>query len=252
METGTKKFDGKAAVYQKYRPGYPATCLDYLREVCGWKYGERLADIGAGTGIFTRQLLERGYPVEAVEPCADMRGALAEALQNFPALTVREGSASATGIAGGAAAGVTAAQAFHWFDVPAFKAECRRILRPGGFVALLWNTRDPSHPLTRKAAAICRLHCPAFTGFSGGERFDEADIGFFFGGGYVREEFRNPIPMDEEGFIGRYLSASYAPGPGDKTYEAYTRDLSALFAAFAEGGRILFPNTTCCYTGRPE
>lgn len=256
MERTVLQFEGKAAVYQKYRPDYPAACLDDLQLACGGAADGRpsrdlqIADVGAGTGIFTRQLLERGFRVAAVEPGEDMRRTLSETLGDHPRLTVYDGCAAATGLPDRWADGVTAAQAFHWFDAADFRRECRRILRPGGFAALIWNNRAAEHPLTLAAADICRTWCPAFTGFSGGSRWREASIREFFGGDCTKTVYDHPLKMDEAAFVGRYLSASYAPQKGDKGYDAYVDELTGLFRAFAKEGLLLFPNRTCCYMGR--
>ena len=251
MGEAIARFEGKAAVYQKHRPDYPADCLDYLQRVCGWTEGSRVADVGAGTGIFTRQMLERGFEVAAVEPGADMRRALTETLTGHARLTVYAGTDAATGLPDAWADGVTAAQAFHWFDPQAFRAECRRILRPGGYAALIWNNRPAGHPLTLAAADICRAHCPDFTGFSGGTRWREESIREFFGSDFTKTTYDHPFIMDESAFVGRYLSASYAPRDGDAAYASFVREIAELFRAYARDGRLLFPNQTCCYLGRP-
>lgn len=257
MENAVEKFAGKAEIYQKYRPDYAAACLDFLVRGLGWTAGKTIADIGAGTGIFTRQLLERGLRVEAVEPNADMLAALRSSCREGKALEIREGTAARTGLPDGSVDGVAAAQAFHWFDADAFRDECRRILRPGGYAALIWNTREAGHPLTEEAAALCTAYCPGFTGFSGGEAFREEKISLFFGGIFKKRSFDHPIPMNRQAFIGRYLSASYAPGPADAAYRPFIRALEGLFSAYAQAapGRdeaeILFPNRTCCYVGHP-
>lgn len=286
MEKPFLRFEGKAAVYQRYRPNYPAACLERLRQACGRNgspdgrlyeplpavhgvpahslpgprreaplcgkpHAFRIADVGAGTGILTRQLLEQGFAVAAVEPGADMRGVLVRELGAQPRLTVYDGCDAATGLPDGWADGVTAAQAFHWFDPSAFRRECLRILRPGGFAALIWNCRAADHPLTLAAAEVCRAHCPSFTGFSGGSRRREESIREFFGGEFEKNVYDHPLEMDEAAFVGRYLSASYAPREGDRSYAPYVRDLTGLFHAFAREGRLLFPNRTCCYLGRP-
>ena len=257
MENAVGRFTGKAEIYQKYRPDYAAACLDYLAHRLGWTAGKTIADIGAGTGIFTRQLLERGLRVEAVEPNANMLAALRSSCREGKALEIREGTAARTGLPDASVDGAAAAQAFHWFDADAFRDECRRILRPGGYAALIWNTREAGHPLTEEAAALCTAYCPGFTGFSGGEAFREEKISLFFGGIFKKRSFDHPIPMNRQAFIGRYLSASYAPGPADAAYRPFIRALEGLFSAYAQAapGRgeaeILFPNRTCCYVGHP-
>ena len=153
-----------------------------------------------------------------------------------------------TGLAAGSVDFVTAAQAFHWFDRAAFKAECRRILKPRGRVVLVWNSRDAQSALVRENAALNRAHCPAFRGFSGGLQ-DNPDFSDFFEGTYIERRFENPLYFDESGFLGRNLSASYAPRAGDPAQEKYVEALRALFARYSENGVLKMPNITRCYVG---
>ncbi len=251
MENYTERFTGKAGVYEKYRPDYAAACVDFIVRVCGWKKGSRIADLGAGTGIFTRQLLDAGFFVTAVEPGEDMRAALSESLGEHPNLSVLDTPAERTGLPSHSLDGITAAQSFHWFDPAAFLMECRRVLQPDGWVALVWNMRDPEHPLTQETADICRRHCPDFRGFSNSDGWQTQNVSQVLGEKPIFRRFPHSFSLDEAGYIGRYLSASYAPKPGDASYIPYINDLQAVFRKHAGNGRLLFPNTTCCYIGRP-
>src|SRR5215211_5357052 len=110
-------FDSGAAAYERGRPSYPSTAVDLVVEELRIGPGTRVVDLGAGTGKWTRLLVERGARVLAAE-----------------AVPLPDGSIDA----------VTAAQAFHWFDAPAALAECARLLRPGGGLGMVWNERDES------------------------------------------------------------------------------------------------------------
>ena len=158
-------FTGLSGVYHKYRPGYPDVCFDALLRESGLNAGDTAADIGSGTGLFTRGLLARGLRVFAVEPNADMRRTSDEALSSYPGFVSVAAPAEHTELPSGSVKLVTAAQSFHWFDAAAFAAECRRILTPDGHAALIWNSRDISHPMIRENEEICRQYCPAFAGF---------------------------------------------------------------------------------------
>jgi SAM-dependent methyltransferase len=136
-----------AAHYDSVRPGYPAEAIEWILPVgCAVA-----ADLGAGTGILTGELLARGLQVTAVDPSADM---LALLQRNHPAATVRQGSAEHTGLPGSSVELVTAAQAWHWFDPAAAGAEAARILVPGGTLALLWNQLDVSVPWIHRLSRI--------------------------------------------------------------------------------------------------
>lgn len=246
------KFTGKAAVYQKSRPTY----ADGLFAVLGALFADvsagTVADIGAGTGILTAQLLAHGVgTVFAVEPNDEMRAAAVRTCAAWPGFVSVRGTAEATGLPAGSVDAVTAAQAFHWFDAARFRAECRRILRPQGRVLIAYNHRVES-PLVQANAALNAQFCPAFTGFSGGTRRQPDRLRSFFREGACEEHsFANPFTMDEEGFLARNLSSSYAPRPGDAAYAAYCDAVRALFARFAENGRVSMPYETHLWMGEP-
>ncbi len=147
----TQLFSGLDERYSKYRPHYPAEILDILFDYFRhgrnnrWPARPLLVDVGAGTGILTRQLRERfgaDYRYIAVEPGDSMRSR-AE-FETDPALGIEfsRATAEALGLAAGSAAIVIAGQAAHWFDRPRFYAEARRVLYPGGVLALVYNDRD--------------------------------------------------------------------------------------------------------------
>lgn len=249
MDT-TKKFTGKSEAYEHYRPGYPEAFIDYLLASCGLEGGGTAADVGAGTGILSRQLLEKGLKVIAVEPNDDMREKAQKNCGSFAGFTAVGALAEDTGLADRSVDLVTAAQAFHWFDAPRFKKECGRILKEGGRVALVWNNRDIKSPLVTENAEICARFCPEFGGFSNGrEQGGEVFASFFKEGAYVHREFRNDLVFDLEGFVGRNLSSSYAPREGGEQYGPFVEALEKLFEKYGRHGRLTLPNVTDCFIG---
>lgn len=245
------KFDGKGEIYAQFRPSYPQECIDTLFSRFSLANAV-LADIGAGTGKLTKSLLEKGNTVYAVEPNADMRKIAEEHLSAFPNFISVNGTAENTTLSEHSVDCITAAQAFHWFDRRAFQTECRRILKPNGTVILLWNSRDETAPLVQENDRINRAYCPNFKGFSGGMRGAQADGEFsdFFIGGYQTLQFDFPLFFDEQGFVGRNLSASYALKPADAAYDEYVAALLTVFGKYAEHGKLCMPNFTKCYIGK--
>jgi SAM-dependent methyltransferase len=126
-----------ADAYERSRPGYP---VDAVRWLAGTEPCD-VVDLGAGTGKLTRQLVAQRHRVTAVEPIPEMLAQLEAAVPGIAALA---GSAEAIPVADASCDVVTVAQAFHWFDQPVALREIVRVLRPGGRLALVWNTRDDS------------------------------------------------------------------------------------------------------------
>ncbi len=249
----TEKFSGKASIYEKYRPEYPAAFIDYLYGSAGFSQASTIADVGAGTGILTRQLLEKGSRVFGVEPNNDMRKTAETKLAGFNNFYSVNGTAENTRLDGQSFDFVTVAQAFHWFDALAFKKECMRILKPGGLVVLVWNSRVAGSELVMENAEICKKYCPHFTGFSGGMEEKPSDLSMFFKDGtYETKHFDNKISYDLEGFIGRNLSASYAPDEKEINYVKFVNAITSLFDRYSVGGRVVVPNVTSCYSGKVQ
>src|SRR5919197_4706222 len=142
-------FTRGAADYEKARPDYPRAAVELLE----LGPGQTVVDVGAGTGRLTRQLVETGARVIAIDPLEAMRK-----LIPTDGIEVLAGTAEALPLRADAADVVTAAQAFHWFRRAEALAEMQRVLRPGGLLALLWNRRDPEDPTQREFIRILSRH----------------------------------------------------------------------------------------------
>ena len=140
-QTASAGFGAQADAYVRGRPDYPQEVTTWLERKLDLGPGKTALDLGAGTGKFTRRLLETGATVIAVEPVAAMRAQLHAVL---PQVEVREGSAEALPLADASVDAVVCAQAFHWFATPAALKEMHRVLKPGGALGLIWNIRDES------------------------------------------------------------------------------------------------------------
>lgn len=140
-DAAARGFGQGAEAYEAARPLYPPDAVAEICRVCGLGPGRRVLDLAAGTGKLTRLLVPTGAEVVAVEPVAAMREVLAGLL---PGVESVDGTAEAIPLPARSVDAVTVAQAFHWFDPPAALAEIARVLRPGGSLVLVWNTRDRS------------------------------------------------------------------------------------------------------------
>jgi SAM-dependent methyltransferase len=161
----------------------------------------------------------------------------------------RDGRGEATGLVDGEADAVLAAQAFHWFDAAAALCEFHRILKPGGWVALMWNERDESDACTAAYGVVMRSgpNAAAVEGPRGkaGEvlltspLFEAAE----------RVPFGYEQQLDEEGLLGRAFSASYAPRE-PAAVEVFADALRRVFADHKRGGRVALRYVTTVYLGR--
>ena len=243
----TQKFSGKAQVYRQSRPSYSQELFTYLQQVFGLGQGNVVADVGSGTGILTRQLLEMGINVFAVEPNLDMRLIAEQDLSDFAGFVSVDATAEQTTLAEKSVDYVFAASAFHWFDPDAFKSECERILKPGGRVFLIWNEADLDEGIQQGRRAIYEKYAPKFVGFSR-ERKEKPGIEEkFFDGKLAETHFPNPIIYNRERFIGRALSSSYALTKSDEHYAEFQSELNRLFDDFAVDGVITEAQETVLY-----
>lgn len=133
--------------YDRVRPGYPDESVDWVLTAGTLT----AADVGAGTGLFTAELVRRGLDVTAVDPSHDMLDVLRAKL---PLVTTVVATAEATGLSAASVQLVTIAQAWHWLDPAAAAREAARILVPGGRLALLWNQLDVSLPWVHRLSRI--------------------------------------------------------------------------------------------------
>jgi SAM-dependent methyltransferase len=137
-----RSFGGVAQQYAQLRPGYPADAVAFL---LGGR-PRRVLDLGAGTGKLTEQLLAAGHEVVSVDPSAEM---LAELTRRLPQVEAAVGGAEDLPLPPASVDAVVAGQAAHWFDPARSAPELRRVLRPGGVVGFVWNTRDLRVPWLR-------------------------------------------------------------------------------------------------------
>jgi SAM-dependent methyltransferase len=233
-----ERFTGAASGYARFRPSYPGALVDRILVDARVLPGDRVADVGCGTGILTRLLSERALDVVGIDPNEDM---LAEA-RAAGGPVYRRGEAASTGLEDASVALVTVAQAFHWFDADTALAEFRRVLRPGGHVAAIWNLRAESPFMAEYQALLRRFSAE----YSVVESWEEALA-------RLREHPRAADPrafeapnaqvFDFEGLRGRAWSSSYVRR-GVKDGAGFDAALRDLFDAHAREGVLEFPYRT--------
>ena len=189
-----------------------------------------VADIGSGTGIFTKRLLDQGMKVYGVEPNDDMRRAAEDFLKNYPNFHSVKGSAEKTTLPDESVDVVTAAQAFHWFNPEPTLKEFQRILRPEGMVAFVWNERDlEADDFMKEYNQILLDFCPKYKNSPHLHITKDQILDFIEEITLDEFHFSNEQEFDQSGFIGRVLSSSYTPLPRTPEYVPFITALNELF-----------------------
>lgn len=235
------RFDSRASAYVRGRPGYPPALVDRLAAIQDWRPGRVLADVGAGTGIFTRSILERGPRVIAIEPSAPMRREAEGELGRFPGFSSVAATAAATSLPDASVDGITCAQAFHWFNREETRTEWRRILRPGSQVALVWNFLDQAEPAGGAFFELLVASGPSAGDVIATAMATARENVLFAAGAAERWEVPHEQPLDWSGLVERTHSTSYLPKQGESGYEPMMAALERFFARFASEGRVLLP-----------
>lgn len=244
----TLRFSSRVENYVKYRPDYPAGVIAVMRDVCGLTPDAPVADIGSGTGIFSEALLGNGNPVFGVEPNDEMRATAERLLAGFPRFTSVNGTAEATTLPAGSVGFITAAQAFHWFDRAHTRPEFMRILRPGGWVVLIWNVRRlDSTAFLRAFETLLVTHGTDYAEVVD-RHPDLARVRDFVGSADVtRITLDHHQRFDFDGLKGRLLSSSYAPEPGHPNFEPMLARLGEIFREHQHVGTVSFDYDTNVY-----
>ncbi|HEY7096811.1 MAG TPA: class I SAM-dependent methyltransferase [Terriglobales bacterium] len=246
----TSRFSSRVDNYVRYRPGYPLEILETLRNECGLTPQAVIADIGSGTGIFARMLLENGNRVFGVEPNEAMRQAGEQFLVNFPKFTSVDGRAEATTLPDHSLDFVTAAQAAHWFDQQPTRKEFQRILKAQGWAVLVWNERATDTTPFLRAYEQTLIRYGTDYQQVRHERTTENLGSFFSPSPYQERVFATKQEFDYPAFEGRVLSSSYAPAPNHANHLPMLRELRNIFEAHNTEGRVIMEYKTRVYFGR--
>ena len=242
------RFSDRVDDYVKYRPGYPPEVIQVLKDRCGLSPNSVVADIGSGPGNLARLFLDNGNEVFAVEPNEEMRKAGSSLLGHLPRYHSVEGKAEETHLSANSVDFITAAQAFHWFDWPLAKTEFQRILRPGGWVVLLWNERLINNsPFLMDYEALLLKYGTDYKEVRHERSYENVEA--FYGGGFERVTLDNRQLVDFDGLRGRLLSSSYVPSAGSSQREPMLRDLELLFEKHKRDGRVSIDYEVRVYFG---
>jgi len=225
--------------YQRARPDYPSDAVSFLVDSLGIDDDTHVLDLGAGTGIFTGQLIPFCARVTAVDPTPGMREILARRL---PSVRVLEGSDVEIPLEDATVDCVVVAQAFHWFDAPVALEEIHRVLVDGGRLGVLWNERDESVAWVADLGDAMRwpIHQP----YKVGQDFTPV----LASGPFVnieRRKFNHQQILDHEGLLQRVLTTSYIAVMDEDDQRVVMRDVQKVVDQLPES--IELPYVTDVY-----
>jgi SAM-dependent methyltransferase len=257
MQRRARSFDAWAADYERYRPGYPDGVFDRIAERLAFDATPRVADLGAGTGKAAVAMARRGWSVTAIEPGLAMLEALrSRARGEGLVIDARLGRAEATGLPDASVDLVTAAQAFHWFERESAVDEMARIVRPGGGVAVFWNSRadERSNLLAGYTELVARYVPEEHVDRRVPRRRSKTPEELARGGWFQvdeRVEVPHEVVLTHAEFVGMAFTASYIrlllDGP---TQDRFRGEVAELLARLAPAGRVVVPYDTDLYVGR--
>ena len=246
----TQRFSDRVEHYVLYRPRYPTEILDPLKIDCRLTSGSIIADVGSGTGFLAEVFLSNGNRVFGIEPNPEMRQAGERLLASWPKFKSVAATAESTSLPDGSVDFVTGGQAFHWFDREACRAEFKRILRPDGWVVLVWNDRRTDS--TAFLSAYEQLLVTYGTDYAqvNHKRIDAAMLCAFFHAEPAKKVFANYQRFDFASLKGRLLSSSYVPGPGRPRHVEMVDALKGVFDCHQEKGHVTLEYDAVMYYGR--
>lgn len=250
MKNSTTRFTDRVESYIKFRPHYPVALIESMKRECRLNRNSIVADIGCGPGFLAEPFLENGNRVFGIEPNQPMREAGERLLQRYPHFASIEGTAEATNLPAQSIDLITAGQSFHWFDQRRARLEFSRILKPDGYVVLVWNERRTD--ATSFLRAFEQLILKYGTDYKEirHENVYEDIAGFFAPGEYALNIFDNHQRLDFTGLKGRLMSSSYVPAPGDRNFEAMIFELRTIFDQHRQADEVILEYDTKVYFGQ--
>ena len=247
-----KRFSSRVDNYSKFRPSYPEAIISFLESEKVLYKDSIIADIGSGTGILSEIFLKNGNLVFGIEPNIDMRNAAESLLKKYQNFHSIEGSAENTNMEENSINIITVGQAFHWFDQIKARKEFKRILKPEGYVVIIWNNRK------RSGIEFLEQYEELLLTYGTDYRtISDINIDFekFYGvgkdsEGVKREVFENHQFLDYPGLKGRLLSTSYTPLVDHPNYNNMITELEKIFNENNQNGLVRFDYETALYYGR--
>ena len=227
------RFTSRAEDYAKYRPSYSDAVIDRIVTELDDASEVVAADIGAGTGISSRLLADRGIKVMAIEPNPAMR----QAAKSHPLVEFHDGSAENTKLPNAAVDLITCFQAFHWFNPEPTLKEFARILKPKGKLAAIWNNRHKDDEFTREYSRLTQKASNNDSELRYGTERSLRHTDWFNPARHFVFSYRQALNL--EALIGRAMSTSYIPQEGE-IHEEFIEGLKQLHQHYRNGDDLVY------------
>ncbi|MEL7121560.1 MAG: class I SAM-dependent methyltransferase [Bacteroidota bacterium] len=236
----TTRFSDRVANYVKYRPSYPEEAItSFIREYSISKEST-FADIGSGTGIFSKLLLEQGMNVFAIEPNLEMRTYAENHLKTYARFESMNATAENTGLKDQSVDVITCAQAFHWFELEPTLKEFNRILKSKGFILLIWNERKIDTPFLQQYEDLLIQYAIDYTQVNHMNYTSERLASIFSERKMELYQYQNCQLFDLEALKGRLLSSSYSPKESHPNFKPLMTEIERLFETTQKEGTVSF------------
>lgn len=243
------RFSKKAKIYNQYRWDYSNLAIDAIFEITRLPYRSVIADVGSGTGMLTRHFLKRVERIYAVEPNREMRQVSRKVLANDASLRTINGSAERTGLKDHNVDLIVVGRAIHWFHFEKTKIEFLRIIKPGGWLAVL-QVPCIDEALLNAVRSI-QVKENGWNVDADKNRLEKVPLSDYYGkAGYKTLRYPGLVYESWDEFLGRLLSISSAP---DKTHERYPDLENAarrIFENYARNGRMTIRIATELHVGQ--
>lgn len=251
MKHGAERYSSKTDDYAKYRPSFPSEIVDFLYTNDIINGASVIADIGSGTGRFTRLLLDKGNLVYGVEQNNEMRKKAEVLLSHYSNFISVAGSAENTSLADRSIGLITAAQAFHWFNKEKCISEFRRIIKADGKVFIIWDDlvcdyNDFSIEFGSTLAAFRNVESENM-----GRRLSRTEMidGLFKDNKYEKLTFTHELYQNFDSIKGGASSASFTPKPEEGNYEPFIQELQKVFNKYQNNDQVCTAFQSLCFLG---
>ena len=241
-----ERFTSRVSDYAQSRPTYPLDCIKYLLRK-GINKNSIIADIGSGTGILSKLLINEVKEIFMVEPNAAMRDYSKIYLSNNQNCNFIDANAENTTLKNHSIDAIVVAQAFHWFDIEKCKIEFNRILKPNSNIFLIWNNRLTNTPFLQKYDEILKNLSIDYNKVNH-QNLSKKEFDLFFDNNWEKQCFDNYQIFNFEQFIKRVFSSSYTPNKEDSSYTSFYNAIKNLFNEENSNGYVRFNYTTEIYS----